>query len=100
MACQQVAFEQGRCLVEIESKPSDPQPRFTAFMSVVEEDGAVVRPLVSPDGRRVRIHATSESLALDSALTYLEKRFGAARDRREASALGHSTIGWPLVVTA
>lgn len=102
MSCQQLAFEGGQCLVEIQSKPGASEPQFTAFMSIVEleADGAIVRPMVSEDGHRVRIHAPSEALALDSALTYLESRFGAARHRDDApaAALGTATVGWPFVV--
>jgi hypothetical protein len=98
MSCQQVAFTEGSCLVEIERSQDALEPKFTAHLSVVEDDGAIVRPLVFGDGRLVEVHATNEPLALASAISYLEHRFGALSEPEHACSLGAATIGRPFVI--
>jgi hypothetical protein len=46
-------------------------------VALVDPDGRTTHPLIFDTGQRVEIHATSEPLALSSAITYLESRFGA-----------------------
>lgn len=100
MSCQQVRFALADCVVEINPEFSEGSRKaraYTAFLSLVE-DGTVVRPLVSGDGRRVRIRAASELLAFHSAVSYLCARFGAvSRDGRPCS-LGEATVGLPVAV--
>lgn len=99
MTCQQVVFAQGNCLVEIEPQLSDPSgPRYVARMSVVEDAGAIVRPLVSRDGRRVKIFASSESTAAREAVAYLASRFGQVSRSEQACGLGAASIGRPFVM--
>ncbi len=98
MVNQQVAFAQGSGLIEIEPIAGESgQIRFIARLSVVEDRGAIVRPLFGGDGRRIKIMATSERLAMRAAVTYLEGMFGRALPREEPCELGASTVGAPFV---
>lgn len=99
MSCQQVVFTNANCLVEIEGERSDAQlPRYVARLAVFEEEVGVVRPLVAADGRRVTVHADSESLALNSAISYLAGRFGSLSEPERACSVGNARIGRPFVV--
>jgi hypothetical protein len=72
-----IAFSQGEFLVEVEPDRSDPMGEtYVARLSLLEDDGHVLRPLVFDDGGRVVIHAWSEPLALNSAISYLGTHFG------------------------
>ena len=75
MTCQDVSFREARCRVEVRRGSGRPR-MFVARVSVVEDGGQTVRPLVFADGDRIEIHGSSEVLALNSAMTYLERRFG------------------------
>jgi hypothetical protein len=97
MTCQLVGFAHGECLVEIDSQ-SAKKPGYTAFLSLLEEGGAIVRPLVRLNGRRLEIHAPSEPLALHSAINYLRKRFGAVDQPERECTLASSSFGPPVVV--
>jgi len=98
MTCHCVEFAQGNCLIEIESQTGETgQIRFVARMSVIEEAGALVRPLFGKDGRRIKILATSDRLALRVALSYLEGRFGRVAPREQECAFGASTMGAPFI---
>lgn len=100
MTSQRVTLAGGRCIIDIEPQPSESgQPRFTARMSLLDVDGTVVRPLVGPDGRRIKIHATSERLAVRVAMSYLEGRFGRIQPSESASSssLGGATVGSPYI---
>lgn len=98
MTCQRVEFAHGNCLVEVEPQLGENgQTRFVARMSVIEEGGAIVRPLYGQDGRRVKIQASSERLAIRVALSYLEGRFGRMAPRDQTCDLGESTVGVPFV---
>ncbi|HVT47744.1 MAG TPA: hypothetical protein VHD57_08160 [Vicinamibacterales bacterium] len=99
MCCRTVGFEHGTCLVEIQPEAGTPSAsNFTAFLSLVEDNGTVIRPLVLRDGHRVRIRASSEPVALESAIRYLESRFGAKSGSDAPCALGRATIGRPVAV--
>ena len=99
MTCQQVRFVHGECLVEINEPGNLGRPAYTAFVSLLEEGGAIVRPLVQLNGRRIEIQAPSEPLALDSAINYLEQRFGAvSQPEPGACMLSTATFGPPVVV--
>lgn len=99
MTCQQMGFARGNCLVEIDTRSAaGDRPAYTAFLSLLEENGAIVRPLVKENGRRIEISASSEPLALHSAINYLETRFGALRSPKRNCALATSSFGPPVVV--
>jgi hypothetical protein len=71
----EIAFAGGTCRIDVVE--GDDIPRFTARIGLIEPVSRRVRPLVFESGERVEIHATSEALALSSAIAYLESRFGA-----------------------
>jgi len=72
-----ISFTEGEFLVEVGPDRSDPMGEtYVARLSLLEDDGNVVRPLVFGDGGRVVIHAFSEPLALNSAISYLSTHFG------------------------
>jgi hypothetical protein len=99
MACQQIGFAHANCLVETASEPGETADRtYTAFVSLVEDDGTTIRPLVARDGHRVRIRAASEPLAIYSAITYLKARFGAVSEPGRPCNLGSATVGRPIAV--
>ncbi len=99
MTCQQMDFARGNCLVEIDARLAATGRRaYTAFLSLLEENGAIVRPLVKPNGRRIEISASSEPLAMDSAIDYLQGRFGALSSPKRSCALATSSFGPPVVV--
>jgi hypothetical protein len=62
----------------------------------------VVRELVFADGRRAEVHATSENLALNSAVTYLQCLFGAPGEPTHGCLVNPALVrtGPPLVVKA
>lgn len=93
-----VEFAQGNCLIEVEPQESETgQTRYIARMCVLEDKGQIVRPLFGKDGRRIKILATSERLAIRVAVSYLEGRFGRLAPRDLACSLGGSTVGVPYV---
>jgi hypothetical protein len=98
MTSQRVTLASGRCIIDIELQATESgQPRFVAHLSVLDADGTVVRPLVGPDGRRIKIHATSEKLAVRVATSYLEGRFGRVLPPEPATSLATATVGSPFV---
>jgi hypothetical protein len=77
MTCQEVVFANAAFRIEIEPRPyAVAGPTFAALMYVID-GGDLLRPVHFRDGSRVEIHATTESLALSSAITLLAERFGA-----------------------
>jgi len=76
MTSQDVSFRQARCRVEVHRRDSPASPLFVARVSIVEDGGQTLRPVVFAGGDRVEIHGSSEMLALNSAMTYLERRLG------------------------
>jgi hypothetical protein len=100
MSCQDVSFERARCRIAIDASSDAAMPIFVARIDVMEEDGRVRRPLTFADGRRLEIHGATELLALNSAVTYLESRFGGRAEPEfdcEPSATTPA-IGAPFVV--
>jgi hypothetical protein len=99
MMCRQVAFTHGNCLVEIRNDDR-PQPdaAFTAFVSLVEDEGSIVRPLVQRDGHRVRIYGTTEPMTLTSAISFLEQRYGTPTTFAQGCSMGGATVGSPVVL--
>lgn len=104
MTTEPVTLASGRCLIDVEPQSTTSgQPQFVARMSVVDAEGSVVRPLVGPDGRRIKIHATSERMVIRVAKSYLEGRFGrivsAEPSPSPAPSLGGATVGAPFVTS-
>ena len=85
MTCQKVVFAKAACRIEIEPRPyAVTGPNYAALMYVIDGE-SVLRPVFS-DGSRVEIHATTEALALNSAITMLEGRFGAITEAAHGCA--------------
>lgn len=100
MTTERITLASGRCVIDVESDPTaSGEPRFVARMSVVDSEGLVVRPLVGADGRRIKIHAMSERLAIRVATSYLEGRFGRIQPPDAAPSLGGATVGAPFVTS-
>jgi hypothetical protein len=100
MTSERVTLASGRCIIDIEPQATESgEPRFVAHLSLLDSDGdgAVVRPLVGPDGRRIKIHATSERLAVRVAMSYLEGRFGRILPPEPATSLATATVGDPFI---
>lgn len=67
----------GTCRIEIGKHPLGPGlPAFVAHLWMIDRTGRP-HPLVLRDGSPAEIRGETESLALSSALVYLESRFGA-----------------------
>jgi hypothetical protein len=100
MSCQDVSFERARCRIEIDAPSDATAPMFVAHVDVIEDDGRVRRPLTFEDGRRIEIHGATELLALNSAVTYLESRFGGRAEPEFDCGPAATTpaIGPPFVV--
>jgi hypothetical protein len=77
MTCQEVAFAQATCRIDIDERTDTlGRPRYAASISLVDEATHSVRPLIFLDRHRAEVHASSEGLALNSAIAFLERRFG------------------------
>jgi len=99
MSCQQVGFALADCVVEISAEPGNTKNKtYTALLSLVENEGAIIRPLVREDGHRVRIRAASEPLALHSAISYLRARFGAVHNPGRPCSYPSATVGLPVAI--
>lgn len=100
MTTERVTLASGRCVIDVEPQATESgQPRFVARMSLVDGEGAIVRPLVGPDGRRIKIHATSERMVIRVARSYLEGRFGRILPPEQSPSLGAATVGRPFVTS-
>src|SRR5262245_18847257 len=101
MSCQEAFFADAHCRIDIEPRPDAAgEARFAATLAIVDPSSHALRPLVFRDGSRVTIPASSEALALNSAVTYLEKRFGAFSEIAYGCLpdVGDATVGRPLVI--
>lgn len=100
MTCQEVVFADARCRVDLEPTPAmNRQLACTARLAVVGDDG-IPHPLVFADGRRIELHAATESLALNTAIAYLGNHFGALSeyDRGCTPDIATRRFGMPVVV--
>jgi hypothetical protein len=94
-----ITFEQTAFLVEVEPdfRETSPAP-FVVHLSLLEDDGNILRPLVHPDGGRVVLHGHTEFQAMRQAVRYLSRYFGNLMGPREAWHPHHMQWGQPLVV--
>lgn len=101
VSCQEAFFAGAHCRIDVERRP-DPvgDASYVATISIVDDTSQTLRPLVFSDGARVAIKAASDALALSSALTYLEGRFGAFSEIVYGcvDATRRATRGSPMVV--
>jgi hypothetical protein len=76
-------------------------PLYIAQLSLIGDDGARLHPLVLEGGYRAEIHGTSEALVLNSAITFLQTRFGPLSESEHASAdfAPRAVLGVPIEVT-
>jgi hypothetical protein len=94
MLSRQIEFAGARCLVEV----SPEREVFVARASLVEHDGAIVRPLVRPNRRHILAESDTPDAAMHAAIHYLERRFGPAARPEQAHGLGEATIGTPVAL--
>ena len=77
MVCQEVVFAQAACRIEVEPRPyALGGPTYAAQLYVIDEAAQALRPLTFRDGTRVEVRGSSEAVALNSAMSLLESRFG------------------------
>jgi putative oxidoreductase len=103
VSCQEAFFADAHCRIDVERRDNPiGDASYVATMSVVDATSQTLRPLVFSDGARVAIKAASDALALSSALTYLEGRFGAFSEIVYGcvDATRRAARGTPLVVEA
>ena len=74
----------GTCRIGIEKRPLGPGlPAYVAHLWMVDRRGRP-SPLVLRDGSPAEIRGETEALALNSALVYLESRFGTLTEYEHA----------------
>jgi hypothetical protein len=101
MTSHQVTFDRTNCLIEIEQETAGPtNTPCVAKMYMLEDDGAIVRPIVSEERRQLRIAAIDEQTALQSAIAYLVRRLGPTHSPDPTFSLGGSSFGVPFVLGA
>ena len=99
MSVQQVDFSMATCLVEINPEIQGQRvAAYTAFVSVLDNHGTVIRPLISVTGHRVRIRAGTERLALASAMSYLTARFGKVSHDIHQVSFPEAAVGRPILI--
>jgi hypothetical protein len=74
MICRDVSLAHGVCRIEVEE--GDQPPRYTAHLLILDPSNGRPHPVVFENGQVAQIHATTQDLAINSALMYLEDRFG------------------------
>lgn len=86
MKAQDVSFANAVVRISLKDRTTDPaMPLFVAQLSVVDDDGIRLHPLVVDGGYRAEIHGTSEALVLNSAISFLQTRFGSLSESEHVS---------------
>lgn len=99
MTCQDVSFARARCRIDVEPRSDADIPMFAARISIVEDNGRLLRALTFADGARVEIHGSTELLALNSAVTYLEAHLGPKSEPEfDCDATASPHVGAPVVI--
>jgi len=94
-----IAFAHGAFLVEVEPDFRDTRPgKFVVHLSLLEQGGNLLRPLVGGDGGRLVLHGRSEPHAFSSAIRFLAKHFGALVGPTEPWHPQDMEWGQPVVV--
>jgi hypothetical protein len=102
MSCQEVAFANGICRLDIADRTTDPtMPLFRCRIRVIDPDRTTSHDLVLAHGEHVEIHAPTEALAISSALSYLSNHFGSLSEYPHGCQNFEETppAGDPVVVT-
>jgi hypothetical protein len=95
MTCHEVALAEAICRIEISNRTADKDmPLFAARMWLVDRSRKLRHSLVAADGSQLELHGPTEGLALNSAITFLEGRFGGLSEY----AHGCDDFGSPLEV--
>ena len=97
MTCHRMTFEAADCLIETEAQLIGSVPAGIARLYVLEDDGAVARPIISEDRQPLTLFASNELTAMRSAIACLADRFGAVRGPEQEYSPGASTLGVPVV---
>jgi hypothetical protein len=100
MSCQETSFERADCRIDVSPEPGAIDGRYMATMFVIEPESRVLHPLVFRDGSRVMVSGVNEAAALNSALTYLESRFGGYSETMFGCPppTRHAPVGDPIVI--
>lgn len=78
MSCHEASFANAICRIDVSDRTADDaMPTFVAHLWLIDEDRSARHELVLGDERPAEIHAPTEALAVSSALSYLESRYGA-----------------------
>jgi hypothetical protein len=99
MRCEQVTFSKASGLIEVQPPQGQGDRDFVARLSIVEDAGRLVRPVVGLDGRRVKLLGPTEQDALNAAVGYFTAQFGPLQPAIRY-ALGGATLGRPIVLSA
>src|SRR4051812_3698772 len=95
-----IAFAKSAFLVEVEPDFRNPEtPSFVAHLTMLEDDGTLLRPVVSDGGKRVVLEGTTEPRALTRALRFLRRHFGVRSGPWQTWHPHHMTWGKPVVVS-
>jgi hypothetical protein len=95
MRCQELSLAGGTFRIEVDR--GSELPPFTARIWRLDAATGRAHPLEFADGRRAEVHATSEPLALNSAIAYLQNEFGAPGEP-DHGCLGPRREGDPEIV--
>jgi len=98
MTCHRMTFAAADCLIETEAQLIGRVRAWVARLFVLEDDGAIVRPIISEDRQPLTLFASNERTVLRSAIACLADRFGAAHGPERGCSLGASTLGPPVVI--
>ena len=103
MKAQDVSFTNAVVRISVKDRTTDAtMPLFVAQLSLIDDDGARLHPLVVEGGYRAEIHGTSEALVLNSAISFLQSRFSALSEYEHVAAdfAPRAQLGAPIEVTA
>jgi len=101
MHSQEAFFARAHCRIDIDAKPDVVgEPRYVATVSIVDDASHQLRPLIFRGGRRLTFPGSTDSGALTSALTYLERRFGSFSEIMHGCVepARSAIVGEPVVV--
>jgi hypothetical protein len=98
MTCHRMTFEAADCLIETEAQLIGSVLASVARLYVLEDDGAIVRPIISEDRQPLTLFASNDGTVLRLAIACLADRFGAAQGPEKGCSLGASILGAPVEV--